>query len=113
LDFVGIDQASAIQRFLAERAARLGARLRLRVRLRSFDAVCRMVEAGGGVGIVPGTTARSGARTLAIGVVPVADEWRVRELRLCVRSLEALPPHTRRLVAFLLTEGDEGAWQPD
>jgi DNA-binding transcriptional LysR family regulator len=102
LDLVGLDQASALQRFLAERAARLGARLRLRVRLRSFDAVCRMVEAGVGVGVVPETTARSAVQTLAIAVVPIIDEWAVRDLRLCVRTLAALPPHTRRLVEHLL-----------
>jgi DNA-binding transcriptional LysR family regulator len=101
LDFVGLDQASALQRFLAERAARIGGRLRLRIRLRSFDAVCRMVEASVGVGIVPESTARAAARTLAIEAVPLADEWAVRELRLCVRSLAALPPHTRLLVDHL------------
>jgi DNA-binding transcriptional LysR family regulator len=100
-DLVGLDQASALQRFLAERAARIGRRPRLRVRLRSFDAVCRMVEAGVGVGIVPETTARSAARTLAICAVPLADEWAVRQLRLCVRSLAALPPHARRLAEHL------------
>ncbi len=101
LDQVGLDQASALQRFLAERAARIGRRLRLRVRLRSFDAVCRMVEAGVGVGIVPETTARGAARTLAIEAVPIADDWAVRELRLCVRALTELPSHTRELVDHL------------
>jgi molybdate transport repressor ModE-like protein len=77
LDFVGLDQASALQRFLAERAARIG------------------------VGIVPESTARGAARTLAIDAVPLADDWAVRELRLCVRALAALPPHTRLLVDHL------------
>ncbi len=108
LDQVGLDQASALQRFLAKRAARIGGRLRLRVQLRSFDAVCRMVEAGVGVGIVPETTARAAARTLAIAAVPIADEWAVRELRLCVRSMVELPPHTRQLVDFLLSPVKDG-----
>ena len=102
LDQVGLDQASALQRFLSERAARIGGRIRLRVRLRSFDAVCRMVEAGVGVGIVPETTARNAARSLAIDAVPISDSWAVRELRLCVRALAELPAHTRRLVSHLL-----------
>ena len=102
LDQVGLDQASALQRFLADQAARIGGRIRLRVRLRSFDAVCRMVEAGVGVGIVPETTARNAARSHAIKAVPIADPWAVRELRLCVRSLAALQRHTRRLVDHLL-----------
>jgi len=100
-DLVGLDQASALQRFLAERAARIGRRPKLRVRLRSFDAVCRMVEAGVGVGIVPETTARVTGRTLAIKAVPLADEWAVRELHICVRGLATLALHARRLVDHL------------
>src|SRR5260221_4759828 len=41
LDFVGLDRASALQRFLSDKAARAGRSIRLRVQLRSFDAVCR------------------------------------------------------------------------
>ncbi len=54
-DFVGLDRASAIQRFLATKAVRIGRPLRLRVQLRSFDAVCRLVECKVGIGIVPET----------------------------------------------------------
>ena len=100
-DFVGLDRASALQRFLSERAARVGHRLRLRVQLRSFDAVCRMVEAGVGIGIVPETTARRAAQGLAIKAVPLTDSWALRDLRICVRSLKALPMTARRLVAHL------------
>jgi DNA-binding transcriptional LysR family regulator len=35
--------------------------LRLRVQLRSFDAVCRLVAAEVGIGVVPLTTARRAA----------------------------------------------------
>src|SRR5215468_8221830 len=56
-DFVGLDRSSALQRFLAEKAAPSGRALRLRVQLRSFDAVCRLVECNVGIGIVPETTA--------------------------------------------------------
>ena len=61
-DFVGLDRASALQRFLADKAARIGRPLRLRVQLRSFDAVCRLVECNVGIGIVPETTARRAAQ---------------------------------------------------
>ena len=84
-DFVGLDRASALQRFLADKAARIGRPIRLRVQLRSFDAVCRMVEAGVGLGIVPETTARRAARTMAIAAVELEDPWAVRDLTLCVR----------------------------
>ena len=44
------------------RPANIGRPLRLRVQLRSFDAVCRLVECNVGVGIVPATTARRAAK---------------------------------------------------
>ena len=100
-DFVGLDRASALQRFLADKAARIGRPLRLRVQLRSFDAVCRMVEAGVGLGIVPETTARRTARTTAIAIVALADSWALRELTICIRDLAALPPSARLLVEHL------------
>jgi DNA-binding transcriptional LysR family regulator len=100
-DFVGLDRASALQRFLADKATHIGRTLRLRVQLRSFDAVCRLVECNVGIGIVPETTARRAARTMAIVPVALSDSWAVRELKICVRNLVELPPYARRLVEHL------------
>ncbi|HML08206.1 MAG TPA: LysR substrate-binding domain-containing protein [Xanthobacteraceae bacterium] len=100
-DFVGLDRASALQRFLAGKAARIGRPLRLRVQLRSFDAVCRLVECKVGIGIVPETTARRVMRTMAIAIVPLTDSWAVRDLTICVRSMNELPLYARRLVEHL------------
>jgi DNA-binding transcriptional LysR family regulator len=100
-DFVGLDRASALQRFLADKASRMGRSLRLRVQLRSFDAVCRMVEAGVGLGIVPETTARRASRTMAIAVVELSDPWAPRDLTICIRSLDDLPASARELVEHL------------
>jgi len=97
-DFVGLDRASALQRFLAGKASRIGRPLRLRVQLRSFDAVCRLVEANVGVGIVPETTARRAVKSSAIKMVELADAWAPRDLTICVRDFEALPPYAQQLV---------------
>ena len=106
LDFVGLDRASALQRFLAVKAARAGRALRLRVQLRSFDAVCRMVEAGVGIGIVPETTARLAQRTSDIVVVALDDPWAVRDLTICLKSTKALTPAARLLVDLMREEGE-------
>jgi len=100
-DFVGLDRASALQRFLAAKAAPSGRALQLRVQLRSFDAVCRLVECGVGIGIVPETTARRVARTMAISAVELSDAWALRELTICIRSFAELPPYARQLVEHL------------
>ena len=103
-DFVGLDRASALQRFLADKAARIGRPLRLRIQLRSFDAVCRLVEKNVGVGIVPETTARRATKTMAITTVTLTDAWAVRDLTICVRSLTELPSYARELVTHLRAE---------
>ncbi len=97
-DFVGLDRASALQRFLAGKANRVGRPLRLRVQLRSFDAVCRLVERNVGVGIVPETTVRWAEQTMAIKAVDLTDAWALRELAICVRDYDALPTYARQLV---------------
>ncbi len=104
-DFVGLDRASALQRFLASKAVRIGRPLRLRVQLRSFDAVCRLVECKVGIGIVPETTAHRVAKTMAIAVVPLTDSWAVRELTICSRSMDELPLYARQLVEHLRAQG--------
>ena len=100
-DFVGLDRASALQRFLSEKAERVGRRLKLRVQLRSFDAVCRLVECNVGIGVVPATTAERHAQTMSIHRIDLADEWAVRKLTICVRRQEDLPIYARELVRHL------------
>ena len=100
-DFVGLERSSALQRFLAAKAARIGRVLRLRVQLRSFDAVCRLVACNVGIGIVPQTTARRAAQTLPIATVAMADPWALRDLTICVRSFAELPPFARQFVEHL------------
>jgi DNA-binding transcriptional LysR family regulator len=100
-DFVGLDRASALQRFLADKAARAGRSIRLRIQLRSFDGVCRLVERNVGVGIVPETTARWAAKTMAINAVELTDPWALRDLTICVRDFAALPPYARQLVEHM------------
>jgi DNA-binding transcriptional LysR family regulator len=102
-DLVGLERSSSLQRFLAGKAAREGRPLRLRVQLRSFDAVCRLVEHGVGVGVAPETSARRAAKTMALGVVELADDWALRDLKICVRSMDELRPYARDLVNSLRT----------
>ena len=104
-DLVGLDRASALQRFLATKAVRIGRPLRLRVQLRSFDAVCRLVECSVGIGIVPETTARRVAKTMAIAIVPLTDSWAVRDLTICIRNTKELPLYARQLVEHLRARG--------
>jgi molybdate transport repressor ModE-like protein len=107
-DYVGLDRASALQRFLSEKAERIGRRLRLRVQLRSFDAVCRLVECNVGIGIVPDTTAQRLAKTMSIRRIELTDDWAVRRLTICVRRRAELPVYARDLVRHLVEPAPAG-----
>jgi DNA-binding transcriptional LysR family regulator len=100
-DQVGLERSSSLQRFLAGKAAREGKPLRLRVQLRSFDAVCRLVECGVGVGVVPATTAARAVKTMALAVTDLADDWAIRELTIVVRAAGELRPYAKALVESL------------
>jgi DNA-binding transcriptional LysR family regulator len=101
-DFVGTDRASSLQRFLSEKAERTGRRMKLRVQLRSFDGVCRMVAANVGIGIVPESSAIRSKQNMKLHVIELNEEWALRNLMICVRSLKDLPIYAQELVKQLV-----------
>ncbi|MDC7785543.1 LysR family transcriptional regulator [Rhodoplanes sp. TEM] len=99
--FVALAGDSALQRHLAGHAARAGRRLAVRIAVQGFDAVCRMVEAGIGVAVVPDVAAARCRRSMAIVPVRLADPWSERRLVVGVRRLAGLTPPARALVEHL------------
>jgi DNA-binding transcriptional LysR family regulator len=107
--FVGLVKGSALHEHLAQQARRLGRRLNYRIRLRSFEGVCRMVGQGVGIGVVPRTVATRHGPSAGIETLTLADAWAARNLVLCVREAAALSAHSRLMMDHLLaTAGREG-----
>ena len=106
LDHVGLHEASAIHAFLRQACDKLHRVLPTRIEVGNFEAACRMVEAGVGVSILPGSAARRHAQTMAIDTVALADDWSLREMQICMRSLQALPQFARDLVDLLVADAD-------
>ena len=102
-DFVGLVGDSALQRYLSMQAEHAGKSMRVRVRLRSFDAACRMVENGVGISIMPEAAARRCEQTMKIGCIALSDVWALRRLTICVRRFGELPRYTRQLIEELTT----------
>ena len=100
-DFVGLDRMSSLQRFLSDKAERMGRRLKLRVQLRSFDSVCRLVECDVGIGVVPETTAARNMKSMQLHRIALTDDWALRKLTICVRRLTDLPNYAQDLVKAL------------
>lgn len=85
-DLVGLEGGSTLTRLLEAQAALLLRPIALRVQVRSFEAVCRAVEARLGIGVLPLAAARSFATAMGLTVEPLADPWALRAMRICTRQ---------------------------
>lgn len=79
---VSISTGGALDRLLHDRAAACHMAIKVSVSVTSFDAVCRMVEAGLGIAVIPGHAAAAVARAGRIIRRPLDENWVNRELRL-------------------------------
>jgi DNA-binding transcriptional LysR family regulator len=105
-DFVGLPRERALQRHLAGHAARLGATLKVRVRVNGFDAMCHMVETGVGIAVVPEAAAKRCRNSMRIELVTLDEDWAVRQLSICVRRRKVLSVGAQKLVEHLRKAGD-------
>ncbi|WP_338524462.1 LysR family transcriptional regulator [Pseudomonas batumici] len=99
---IGLHEGSTLLSFLREHVERLGKTLSLRIQVSSFEAICRMVEAGVGIGIIPLSAAVRHSRTMELATVALDEPWAIRERSILVRELEALPGTIRALIAALM-----------
>jgi DNA-binding transcriptional LysR family regulator len=95
---IGLHEGSTLLSFLREQVERLGGTLALRIQVSSFEAICRMIEGGVGIGIIPESAARRHSRTMQLAILQLDEAWAVRERSMLVRELDALPGSVRALI---------------
>jgi DNA-binding transcriptional LysR family regulator len=100
-DFVGLSGASALHDHVAKQAVQLGARLRFRARMRSFDGICELVAAGAGIAVIPEAAAQRCRRSMAIQAIRLREPWTQRKLVVCTHDARALPKPAQRLFDHL------------
>jgi DNA-binding transcriptional LysR family regulator len=105
LPLVGLHANSSLHHLLARAAADAGRPLNVRIRVTSFDAVCAMVAAGLGIGIIPKAAATAYAAQLRLNAIALTDAWAKRQLFICTRVNAALPGAAQRLLDHLLAQG--------
>ncbi len=100
--FVMLHAGSAIHTFTMNAAAALGRHLDVRIQVRSFEAVCRMVGAGVGIGMVPrGAALQVAGLSEPPVVLEMNEPWAQRDLQICVRKGAVLSGFAQALVAHL------------
>lgn len=110
--FVMLHAGSAIHTFTTNAAAALGRHLNVRIQVRSFEAVCRMVGAGVGLGLVPKSAVPGGGLREPPTVVELDEPWAQRDLQVCVKERKNLSGFAALLVDRLVG-GASAAETPD
>lgn len=101
--FITMHEGSTLVAFLRDQLERGGQRLPQRIQLYSFDSICRMVQAGVGIGVIPDSAARRYGADTKLRVVELDEPWVVRERKLLVRDIDALPGCARELIEQIQT----------
>jgi DNA-binding transcriptional LysR family regulator len=108
-DFVGLNRGSSLLELTSRAAEQAGMPMRLRVQVRSFDAMCHMIAAGLGIGVVPLGACRAQVGELRLRVIQLKDAWAARQLLMAPRSNGALSPAATLLIRHLIASG--ASWQ--
>ena len=99
---VGVHAGGALDRLLAERAATLEKPFAPAVSVSSFDGVCRMVEAGLGISVIPRSAAAAYAGSSRFFRRPLDETWADRTLNLYAMRKNPQPRVVAALVESLL-----------
>ena len=102
-DFVSLTQATSLAQRLELESRQMGKPLRIRIHVRSFDAMCQMVSAGLGIAVLPVAAAQPLGQALGLKLIELSDPWVERELLVGARDLGALARPARSLLDHLLT----------
>ncbi|WP_421950832.1 LysR family transcriptional regulator [Pelagibacterium sp.] len=81
---ISLEEPSAINVFLTEKAKVIGRELVVPIRLRSFEGVCHMVAAGAGISILPSTVVDEATIERGTHFIPLAEDWADCTLVLCL-----------------------------
>ena len=98
-DIVGIHHAGSLDRLLIEAAKKAGKPLGETVRVESFPALVRMVEAGFGIGFLRSTSLHLLAGTDLV-CAPLAEPWALRQLLVARRKSSPLSAAMRSFIAL-------------
>lgn len=100
-DLVAIGRKSSNYLFLEQMAAQRGLHPRVRVHAQNFDAVVRCVREGAGIALIPRSVAQPAIEQGQVEIVELQEAWAMREQRVVVRKLAALPPFAREFVNYV------------
>lgn len=100
-DFVGLNRGSSLLNTISSAAHDIGFPLRLRVQVRSFDAMSEMIASNLGIGVLPLGACFRKLEPMGLKAVRLADAWAERRLLVATSSARALSGSAALLVEHL------------
>lgn len=101
-DYIGLHEGSTLQSFVDQLMRNARHRLHIRVQVSNFESLCRMIEAGVGVGIVPESAAQRHRQTMKIAIKALDEPWALRERHVLTRRGDSLPSYTQALIDSIM-----------
>ena len=101
-DLVSLPRSSSLTRLISSQAEAFNQPLKIRIQVRSFEALCQMVASGLGIAIAPRKVAQSRVQSLQLQIRPLAGPPIARRLMLALRSLEQLSRPAQAFVDLAL-----------
>lgn len=99
-DYVGLNEGSSLLNRLVTAATACERPLRIRIQVSSFDGICRMIEAGLGIGVLPRAAVRPEILGTRLHAIALTDAWARRTLWVG-RGAAAVQPEAINLFNFL------------
>lgn len=97
-----LQEGSSLIRFLKDQVDSLQRDLNVRIQVFGFESMCRMIEAGVGIGIMPESSALRHQQTMDLKIVQLDESWALRERSIIVRDSQALPEYVKTLIRLLV-----------
>lgn len=105
-DQIALARSASLTRKVIAAAEVAGLTLRIRVQVRSFDSMCRMVACGLGLAVLPRSAASLYTRALDLAVLRLSGFEVERRLLLALRQRSALSPAALAFVAMIEAQPD-------
>ncbi|WP_083454105.1 LysR substrate-binding domain-containing protein [Pseudomonas sp. P97.38] len=109
-EFVGPHLESSMHTLLTDEAQKLGKVLKLRIRISSFDCMCRMVSTGLGLAVLPRSVINQYLRSHRLKAVTLDEPWARRSLLLVCKKYDTASPTLKALIEHLSHRHDTRAF---
>lgn len=106
-DFLGYFPRHSFEAFMELAGHSLTGPLNVKIQVSNYEARCRMIREGLGIGIMPEGIADTYVSQLGLSKVQLKDDWALRQFYLCVRDPEALRESSRSLFEFFVSQASD------